>query len=509
MALFLAQDPSVAASDSDASDTSAEPLASAVPPQDASKASPADGSQLDKSTSTATGRYGQSRGLSSATRASSGRRHRTPSAAQMQSSPQVTAAQGTPVVPTVSRSISLTSLMTPRINGTGGENQEEDGENKPQEVSPQLNEGRWQLLCSPVVGKRPLDEATPLEEINEQLRTADKTVSCRKKRPKTPKGFSFDIPASLRFPASAFEPAGAETSGPPQVVPEEAVLETDQPVASEMDREEHQHQEVGEEACSATMHTFGGDSDMGDKVEEGCNGDVDMKDAIPETPEPTEPQPEAPVSQLSAVENGAQEADESTATEVTALEQGGEQRRAELTVEEGVRIGEKAAEEEPPGKAFGNILTGVTSFVLMVKKQQPAAPPPAAGKTKGKVKALEVMPFALLQMYSSFLFSPGFILTHENWHARQRTRPARRQRLRLLRGPSGLSLPGSEGSKPGRQHKPEGASRRQQPQLSPQTHLQRHAGPNTGWHRPAPQITPPLERQTRSARPRSLRPDGE
>jgi hypothetical protein len=239
--------------------------------------------------------------------------------------------------------------------------------------------------------KRSLADTTPLVEINEQLRTASKTVSCRKKRPKTPKDdFGFPMQSTINLLYSqAKEQSGLEFKLDPQpedmetprlcptqqsifsakgsalkpVLPRKdgsTELTTSSPVSLPAeDVSMPPEQTVIPAAPSATPLSTQSPEPMA------------TDDVIPATPEADSDSPQPPQSSRKAEESGSTLGSSDSGGAVPAE-------------------AASAAAPPPTGTPQSNIVSGVASFVPLVKPQQAAAPPPAAGRAHVKVKALEV-----------------------------------------------------------------------------------------------------------------------
>eukprot|EP00873_Tetraselmis_striata_P035816 jgi/Tetstr1/456080/TSEL_042850.t1 len=231
--------------------------------------------------------------------------------------------------------------------------------------------------------------ATPLAELNQQLATAAKTVSTRRRRPRTPAreapfpvagtiNLLYGAPAedALEFkleppdmgedtprlpgattPASIFASASKRVEGKkssPQAAAAQPAAPTPPSSQPQLAPQQLQHGEVVPETPPEETGGFGSPVDT---AQPGGT-------AKAEVPAPAPAAEEQEQAQI--------------------------QGEAEGQGEEGVAVGSQAEDGDTPSTASrGNMVTGVSSFVPLVKAAALAVPPPAAGKAPVKVKALE------------------------------------------------------------------------------------------------------------------------
>mmetsp|Transcript_39094 Transcript_39094/g.110720 ORF Transcript_39094/g.110720 Transcript_39094/m.110720 type:complete len:541 (-) Transcript_39094:1778-3400(-) len=220
-----------------------------------------------------------------------------------------------------------------------------------------------------VVGKQQcIADDTPLQDINQQLLTATKTVSTRKKRPKTPHDFTFAVPPIISFPSTHKEADGGSC---------QVAMTPSLAGARGKGSSTPKTRGAGTPFASASPGRSV-DDDVGNLSEIlkavapaiGAGPPPHQADVVPETPQsPAGPTPRA------GCRTSQVEPQQLDGGEILAL---GKET--------------PSAEETPAAAALpgGNIVKGLASFIPMVKGAQAAPPQPAAGKAAVKVKALEV-----------------------------------------------------------------------------------------------------------------------
>jgi len=233
--------------------------------------------------------------------------------------------------------------------------------------------------------KRSLIDETPLGVMNERLKTASKTVSCRKK-PRTPCDFGFAIPTSFDFSA-------AHCNVP--VSPEET--RSGQPAAAQAVCDGGAHPgsaarvlPMANEPCEATQEIEGEQGGTGghhattageDGASHGTADDAPVSTASPRLPDHSPGEgvlaAATPAAQGLPKEEGAPSA---ARTEEDSV--------SDRPTDSGGAVPETGGKASVAA-SVSNIVSGVSSFVSLVKPKPQAAPVPASGKSQVKIKALE------------------------------------------------------------------------------------------------------------------------